>query len=438
VATGSVTLPLKMAGLPVRALRAEVVAGPDAGRAHVAGGESLSIGSAEGNDLRLEDPTVSRYHVELRRRAEGILVIDHGSTNGTVAGAIRIERAVVAPGSEIVLGGSTIRIGEGEPVDVEIHREETLGRVRGHSMVMRALMARVERAARAATPVLLVGETGTGKELVAQALHDRGPRPDGPFVTVDCGSLPETLVASELFGHERGAFTGAERQRPGAFERANGGTLFLDEIGELAPALQPALLGVLERRRLRRVGGTHEIDVDVRIVSATNRDLRAAVNAGTFRLDLYHRVAVVVLQLPPLRERPEDLELLIDHFLAECGHERPAADVFGAESMTALRGYHWPGNVRELRNLVEATVAMGETPLLAEPGPGEAPATDPIGALLDRPYGEARAALLHAFEARYLGALVERCGGNVSLAARTARMNRSHLIDLLKRHRGGE
>src|SRR5688572_13229801 len=300
---------------------------------------------------------------------------------------------------------------------------------------MRRLMAQVERAAKTEAAVHVVGESGTGKELIARALHELGPRADRPFVTVDCGALSPTLVASELFGHEKGAFTGADRQHIGAFERADGGTLFLDEIGELPASLQSNLLGVLERRKLRRLGGRTDIAVDIRIVSATNRDLRSEVNRGAFRLDLYYRIAVVVLSNPPLRERPDDVALLVEHFLRDIGHVGLVESLFSQEAMKNLEAHYWPGNVRELRNLVEATVAMGEPPRL-EPMIEEAArsSNDPIGGLLGQPYGAARGALLEQFEKRYLADLVERTGGNVSRAAREARMDRSHLIDLLRRH----
>jgi DNA-binding NtrC family response regulator len=297
---------------------------------------------------------------------------------------------------------------------------------------MRRLMAQLGRAAGRDVSVLLVGESGTGKELCARALHDLGPRRDKPFVTLDCGALSPTLIASELFGHEKGAFTGADRVHVGAFEQAHGGTLFLDEIGELPPALQATMLGVLERGRFKRLGGRSEIAVDVRVVSATHRDLRAEVNAGSFRLDLYYRLAVVCLQVPPLRDRPEDVPLLVEHFLREAGHDGPVEEVMTPEILQSWLEHRWPGNVRELRNLVEATLAMGEPPPL-----GDSPAAageDPFLALLPLGYKQARAQLLHQFEARYLDHLLARAGGNVSKAAREARMDRSHLIDLLSRH----
>jgi DNA-binding NtrC family response regulator len=301
---------------------------------------------------------------------------------------------------------------------------------------MRRLMAKIERAARSEAAVLLCGESGTGKELIARALHDLSPRKTGPFITVDCGSLPPTLVASELFGHEKGAFTGADRAREGAFERAHGGTIFLDEIGELPASLQTTLLGVLERRQFKRVGGYKDIDVDIRIVSATNRDLRSDVNRETFRLDLYYRLAVVSLRVPPLRERADDIVLLVEHFLRELGHDERVEELFSPRVLESLRAHHWPGNVRELRNLVEATVAMGEEPVLDEPAAVPRPSgqSDLIEPLLELRFKDARRRLLDEFERRYAQRLVERAGGNVSKAARTGRMDRTYLIDLLHRH----
>jgi DNA-binding NtrC family response regulator len=308
---------------------------------------------------------------------------------------------------------------------------------------MRRLFADVERAARADASALLVGESGTGKELVARALHERGPRSGKPFVTVDCGSLSPTLVASELFGHERGAFTGAERQHVGAFEQAAGGTIFLDEIGELPGQLQASLLGVLERRRFKRLGGRAEIAIDVRVVSATHRDLRAAVNAGTFRLDLFYRLAVVILEIPALRERREDVPLLVTHFLRECGHAGSVESIVPTTSMIEWMAHSWPGNVRELRNVVEATVAMGRPPAMATsltdppgavPAPAPSPAPPLAGAPALAPYKDARASVLSAFESSYLTELLARTEGNVSRAAREAHIDRSHLIELLQRH----
>ncbi|HEY8429947.1 MAG TPA: sigma 54-interacting transcriptional regulator [Sandaracinaceae bacterium] len=421
----------ELPGLPIRSLRVEVVEGPDAGASALSESESLTIGSAEGNDLVLRDPTVSRFHLELSRGADGILVLDNGSTNGTVYERARIERASVPPGAVLVLGKSRVRVDDGARITLELHDGEELAGLYGRTPVMRRLMARIRKAAASDTAVLVVGESGTGKEFVARALHEQSARKNGPFVTVDCGALSPALVASELFGHEKGAFTGADRRHVGAFERAHGGTIFLDEIGELTSELQPALLGVLERGRFRRVGGRSEVEVDVRVVAATHRDLRSEVNAGTFRLDLYYRLAVVVLALPPLRDRIEDVPLLVESFLREAGHDGPVESIFPPDAMAALCRHRWPGNVRELRNVVEATLAMGEAPELEVPSERQA---EPEDAVLALPYKDARRAILDEFERRYVERLLARTGGNVSAAAREARMDRTYLIKLVQRH----
>jgi DNA-binding NtrC family response regulator len=417
--------------VPVRTIHVEVTEGPDAGLRVT--NDALSIGSAEGSTLRLSDPSVSRFHVELRAGATGVSVTDHASTNGTFAGSVRIERAVVAPGTLLRLGGTTLRVGDAAPQQVEVHGENVLGGVIGGSAAMRRLMAQVGKAAASDVSALVKGESGTGKELIARALHDLGPRRAGPLITVDCGSISPTLIASELFGHEKGSFTGADRQHIGAFEAASGGTIFLDEIGELQPAVQATLLGVLERRKLRRIGGRTEIAVDVRVVSATHRDLRAEVNAGTFRLDLFYRLAVVTLAIPPLRERPEDIPLLVEHFLRDSGFEGPVESLISPAAMAALQKLRFAGNVRELRNLIEAAVAMNEPPDVGGP---PAPRSAAVPTDLALPYKEARAQVLDTFEAQYLDALLERAGGNVSQAARIAKMTRSHLSELLAKRRG--
>ena len=425
------TLPVAVVGLPVRTLSVKVVGGADLGASVTDATEAVTVGIAEGNALRLTDPSVSRFHVELSRRGDKVLVRDLGSTNGTTVNGLVLFDAAVLPGTVLQLGHTQLEVGSGKTGSIELSIAEAVGPLKGQSPVMRALLPRIDKAARSETAALLTGESGTGKELIARALHERGPRGKKPFVTVDCGSLSPGLVASELFGHERGAFTGAERKHVGAFEQADGGTVFLDEIGELPPALQSSLLGVLERRRFRRVGGSEDISVDVRVVSATHRDLRAAVNAGTFRLDLFFRLAVVKLDVPPLRARVEDLEVLIAHFLREAGSDSSVEALFPKDVMSALRAHQWPGNVRELRNLVESTLAMGEPPVLeVTPSPSNAAALPGP----ERTYKDARAELLHRFEAQYLEKVMAVTKGNVSAAARHAKMDRSHLIELLQRH----
>jgi DNA-binding NtrC family response regulator len=435
--------------MPVRALSAEVIEGPDAGKATRGDIDQVRIGVAEGNELLLTDPTVSRFHVVVTRTDDGILVEDKRSTNGTLIGAIEVERGFITPGTVLTLGESKIRIGDSAQVEVELFGGDELAGLRAGAPSMRRLFAQMRRAAQAEVPVLLRGEAGTGKEGVARALHDLGSRAKKPFIIVDCASLSPTLVASELFGHEKGAFTGADRRHEGAFERANGGTIFLDEIGELPESLQPTLLGALERKRFRRLGGREEISVDVKVVCATHRDLYADVNSGRFRLDLFYRLAVVALEIPPLRDRADDVPLLIEHFCRQAGYRQPIESLFPPPTLATLRRHDWPGNVRELRNVVEATLAMGETPAL-RPGPGResvrpfgsipAPAGTASGqhivltAVMDLPYKDARNRVLSEFEVAFLRNLLERAEDNVSQAARLADMDRSHLWELVKRH----
>jgi DNA-binding NtrC family response regulator len=431
-----VTLPGAARGLPIRALRVEVIAGPDTGLVHRAQDDRVAVGTATTNDLVLSDPRVSRYHLELSRGRRGVRVVDCGSTNGTHVAGVAIDACDAPAGTILELGDTRLRVDDGDEVMIALHDRDALAGLRGRAPATRRLMSAIERVARSDASVIVIGESGTGKELVARALHDLGPRAGAPFVAIDCGALAPALVASELFGHERGAFTGADSQHVGAFERAHGGTLFLDEIGELPLALQANLLGALERRRFRRLGGRADIAVDVRVVSATNRDVRADVNAGAFRLDLYYRLAVVTLRVPPLRDRADDVELLVEHFLREAGHAGPVDALISPSTMQALATYRWPGNVRELRNLIEATLAMGEPPALDHaPGDAAADPADPIAALLALPYRAARERLLRDFEARYLPALLARADDNVSRAARDAQMDRSHLIELLHRHK---
>jgi DNA-binding NtrC family response regulator len=430
----SETVPLKKTGVPVRGLVAEVIAGPSTGL-HVTSDSSIAIGSAEGNDLRLEDRTVSRFHAEVARRGELILVSDRGSTNGTRIGSVLIESAAcsVTPGSVLNLGSSQVRLGDGALVMVEPGPHELSGMV-GRSSVMRRLFATVERVAPSEVPVLILGESGTGKELIGRALHERSPRAEGPLVTVDCGALSPSLFASELFGHERGAFTGAHRRHLGAFERAAGGTVFLDEVAELPPELQSALLGVLERKQLRRVGGSDDIRIDVRVISATSRDLRPQVNRDGFRLDLFYRLAGVVLSVPPLRERPEDIPPLVEHLVRDAGF---AGDVTSLVDLEQFRRHSWPGNVRELRNSLLGALALGQAPDFT-PAPSIGTDTEStLRAWLDAlplSYREARDIVTDTFERRYLERLLDATSGNVREAARRGSINRSYLMELLRKH----
>jgi transcriptional regulator with GAF, ATPase, and Fis domain len=435
------TLPLDRRVLSLDTIAIEVVSGPDAGKTFCSSADEMSVGTAPTNDVVLTDETVSRYHLELERSEGEILLRDHGSTNGTIVNGIRLELGAIPPGSKIRMGRTVIVVREGERREIELHDSARLGRLVGASDIMRKLMAMIARIAKSDASVLICGETGTGKELVARELHDRSPRRGQPFEVIDCGAILPTLLASELFGHEQGAFTGAERQHLGAFERADGGTLFLDEIGELPPALQTALLGALERRQFHRVGGRDPVHVDVRVLAATNRDLRREVNSGAFRQDLYYRIAVVPLTLPPLRDRPEDIPILVEHFLRLLGRESTEG-FLTPKVLDSFRQHFWPGNVRELKNTIEAAIATDEVPNLFSPIGEREQERDEYGAanailldeLVGRRYDDARAELIDRFEVAYITALLERNDGNVSQAARDSGMHRSYLTKLLRRH----
>jgi DNA-binding NtrC family response regulator len=306
----------------------------------------------------------------------------------------------------------------------------------GRSPRMREIFALLKKVAPMDVSVVVTGETGTGKELVARALHDESPRRKGPFVVLDCGSIPEHLIESELFGHEKGAFTGATASREGAFERADRGTIFLDEIGELRVDMQPRLLRVLENHEVRRVGGSHVVGVDVRVVAATNRDLTKEVEAGAFREDLYFRLGVIHVQLPPLRARREDVPWLIEHALSRAEVVRRHGEKrVTPGAMKLLQSYAWPGNVRELVNVVShlltfsdgAEVDVSHLPERIQKDEEKPPA--------HVPFHEAKERVLDKFEHEYLAALLERCGGNLSRAARESGLHRKSIERLAKKHR---
>ena len=412
-------------------LRVEVVEGSDRGQ-QITQADVIAVGTAAGNTLVTTDATISRFHMEASISPKGIAITDLGSTNGTHVGNVRIDLAIVAPGTLVKIGNTTLRVDDGgRSAVVEDGRVRDLVGMRSCAPQLHRLFAQIERIAPTSSSVLIVGESGTGKERAAEALHALSPRRDQPFVTIDCGSLSSSLLASELFGHEKGAFTGADRQHVGAFERAAGGTVFLDEIGELPPADQAAMLGVLERKRFRRVGGRAEIALEARVLAATNRDLRGAVNQGRFRNDLYHRLAVVVLRIPPLRERPMDVPVLVELLARQLGATGEIDQLFGVETITRWQQQSWPGNVRELRNAVEAALVIGVDTL----DPAGSEINDDLGPPSFDPYRLARARVLDTFEREYLTRLMAAAGGNVTHAARLGSMDRTYLIDLLRRNK---
>jgi DNA-binding NtrC family response regulator len=413
------------------------------------------LGTATGADFPIDDRLVSRHHAAIRTTDEGFLLEDLESTNGTQLDGLRIVGAYLKHGSIVQIGSTRIRFERlEERFEIPLSEGSAFGHILGASTAMRELFAQLERLAASDVPVVLHGESGTGKELVAEELHRLGPRAKEPFVVFDCASVPPGLVESELFGHVKGSFTGAIGDRAGAIEEADGGTLLLDEIGELRGELQPHLLRALERHQVRRVGSNQWRTVNVRILAATHRDLRAEVARGTFREDLYYRLMVVKLRIPSLRERPDDIPLLVQHFVDEAAARRgldPDAlmGAFSVETMKALKAHPWPGNVRELRNFVERTIALADLAPAAPPDmhpreEGEsaedasAPSSGSGGELpsaeLLMPFKDARGRAVERFERTYLRDLMRRAGGVISKAARDAGMDRTQLQRLLTRY----
>src|SRR5215468_9318730 len=423
----------------VRRFRLRVVDGPGAGQTFESTGERTSIGSHPLNDVLLDERTVSRFHCELVVDDKGVWAKDLGSRNGTILDGVLVKEAAVRNGSLLGLGRVGLRFElSGEKTKLQLSEHPRFGSLVGSSVAARMSFALMERAAASDVTVLLEGETGTGKSQAAESIHRQSSRRDHSFLVVDCGALPPNLLESELFGHEKGAFTGALTRRVGVFEEARGGTVFLDEIGEVPLELQPKLLRVLEAREIKRLGTNTQTPVDVRIICATNRDLRGEVNAGRFRSDLYFRLAVVKIPLPPLRQRSEDIPLIVDKLLSGLGTDgRVKASLMEPGFIAQLQRTVWPGNIRELRNHLERCVVLQETLLPGQGDEGAPPSKSEGGLMIDArlPYPEARRRALDSFEREYVEKLLQLHGGKVSQAAASADIDRVHLYRLIKRHR---
>ncbi len=424
----------------LRRCKLVVIKGSQRGTEFVIAGDVIRIGKAPENDLVLADETVSRVHFEIVRDAKGYLVRDLKSTNGTFLDGAEVKEAYLRAGSVISVGATELKFTPFEErIEILPSEKEALGEMVGKSPAMREIFGLVERIAPTDATVLIEGETGTGKDMIARTLHQLSPRGDKPFIVVDCGAVAGTLIESELFGHEKGAFTGATASRQGAFELASGGTVFLDELGELSLDLQPKLLRVLEQRELRRVGGTKTIKVDLRVIAATRKDLRSEVEKGKFREDLFFRLNVVPITAPSLRERREDIPLLIDHMLAKLAPESGSPQLSDA-TRGALMAHDWPGNVRELRNVIERALALGTDPgMLVAPLPPELAGKsvqlrDALEFEAGVSFRESKERWNELFERRYLSWLIKRAEGNISKAARDADMDRKYLHKLLRKY----
>jgi DNA-binding NtrC family response regulator len=400
--------------------------------------DPLVIGRDPGAAIVLSDAEVSAFHCELRAVSEGILVKDLGSTNGTFLGSVRVREAIVSTPMELTAGRSRVFIEPQAKRRVDVGFSDRFGRLVGGSPKMRRVFGILEKVANTPLSVLIVGETGTGKELVAKAVHDASDRQGGAFVVVDCGSIPPTLAESILFGHEKGAFTGATERRMGALAEADGGTLFLDELGELPVELQPKLLRALSEKQIKRIGSNAFEPIDVRVLAATRRDLGAEMNAGRFRSDLFFRIAQVRLELPALRDRLGDLPLLVEDVCGRVGRPQHVQTVL-AWIEQRMASHDWPGNVRELVNVASVAATLADEPgaiddvltlaraeAIAEPPRvSEEPGTG---------FSDAKRTAVAAFERDYFSSLAKRCKGNVSEMARQSGMERHHVRAYLRKY----
>jgi len=436
---------------------------------------TIRIGAMEDNDLVVSDETVSRFHCRIEQDEVGYILRDLGSTNGTYVNGIRIREAYLNPSCTISIGQTDLLFLVGqERVEVVPSSKNRLGDIIGRNVKMRELYAVIEKIAPTGATVIIEGETGTGKEVVAQTIHKLSPRHPQSMMVFDCGAVPKNLIESELFGHEKGSFTGAIMTRQGLFEMAHNSTLFVDELGELPMELQPKLLRALEQREIRRVGATRSLKVDVRIIAATNRQLEEEVRAGRFRQDLYYRLSVVRLVLPPLRERCDDIPLLVESFLAEHSYNRlpdgsRKCTHISSDAMDLLTKYRWPGNIRELVNAIERAVSFASVdsikaedlpenirngdshgflpPLVPKATSDSRFASDvprpildiPSGGVLheprlDLPFKDAKDIWIAQFEQKYVSFLLKKHKGNISHAARTADIDRKYFRKLMRKY----
>ncbi len=420
-----------------------VISGPLQGSEFVVNKDVFTIGSGAHSDLELKDSTISKRHCEIRIDEEGYCIRDLDSTNGTVVQGVRVATAYLNPGTEFQLGKTRLIFCPLQGArEIPLSRNEAFGCMLGRSVAIRRIFHLAETYAPTDATVMITGETGTGKEILAEEIHRNSPRRDRPFIVIDCASLARDLIESELFGHSRGAFTGASADRQGAFEHADGGTVFLDEIGDLSPELQPKLLRVLEKREIRRVGTNKIRKINVRIICATNRKLDNEVNEGRFREDLYYRLSVVHLELPPLRRRKDDIPLLAHRFLLDLHGEEALNEIANFdEAMEVLKRHDWPGNVRELRNLIEVAFYGEHRPVdltaflsFGHLGGKRRMAEQEMIFTADRPFKDAKNDLIGSFERSYIQDLLSRNGGNISKSAREAGIERAYLQRLIRKY----
>jgi transcriptional regulator with GAF, ATPase, and Fis domain len=419
-----------------------IVDGPDRGLTFTIDGTQpsrLFMGTSPACELRLSDPAVSRRHLAFDAEGTGLRITDLGSTNKTHVGDLEVREARLAGGETLRLGTTRVKVTRTDETKSRVlDGADAFGPLLGASDAMRRLYPLCRRLAGADVPAILEGETGTGKEVLAEALHEEGPRAGGPFVVFDCTATPENLLESALFGHEKGAFTGAVAARAGVFEQAHGGTLLIDEIGDLPLALQPKLLRVVQRREVQRIGSSKWTKVDTRILAATRRDLDREVQAGRFRDDLFFRLHVARVELPPLRDRKGDVSLLARTFWRSMGGQE---DAMPPGLLVRFEDYAWPGNVRELYNTVARFLALGDFAQFdtraanVTPTPGDA-ARDAIAEVvaLELPLSVSRQRIVDEFERRYIEHMLARHGGNLTKAAAASGVALRYLRLLKARH----
>lgn len=401
----------------------------------------IQVGTKAGNHLVIKDETMSRVHFEIHQTKDGYLLKDEGSLNGTYINGIRVKEGYLQAGSIIRAGKTEMKfVPMDEVFDITPSKKTKYVNLVGGSTSMRKIYTIIDKVGPTDVTVMIEGESGTGKELIAHAIHEKSKRNKQPFVIFDCSAVAENLIESELFGHEKGSFTGATGLRHGAFELADRGTIFLDEIGELQLDLQPKLLRVLESRTVKRVGGDRPINVDVRVIAATNRNLEAEVKKGNFREDLFYRLNVVPIYLPPLRRRKEDIQMLIEHFIEEFNRTNndKQCDGIEAQAMQLLTSYDWPGNVRELRNTVSRMLSFMEgSKLAAEDIPervklpvakAELDIRDDLG------FKDAKEQWISTFERQYLQESLKRNNFNISATAKEAGIDRKSVQRLIKKY----
>jgi len=408
--------------------------GPDKGLSLALPPHGVVVGAGDDCDMILTDQAVSRRHFELVPEGEGFVLRDLSSKNGTLVGRVRVLAARLEGGDEIQVGTSRLKLKlSDEHEEFPLSDRTAFGKLLGRSLAMRQVFAILERAAPTESSLLLEGESGTGKDLAAEAVHMVSARRDKPFIVVDCGAMKASIIESELFGHAKGAFTGAESERIGVFEAAEGGTVFLDEIGELEPGLQLTLLRVLEKREVKRLGENRYRPVNVRVLAATNRDLASDVATGRFRRDLFYRISVLRVRMPPLRERREDLGLLARAMVQGLSPDKDPQAVIHDQVLALFFNHDWPGNVRELRNVVERLLLFPDRPEAALPE-GDAQGFGMDADVLGMPFNDARRRVVEGFERAYLSAALDAAGGVVAKAADAAGVPRQSFYRLMSKH----